>query len=150
MEDQALWHERDISHSSVERVVLPGATTLLHYMLERFRGLLEGLVVRPERMAENLAAGLGLHASSRLLTALVEAGLARHEAYAIVHTHALRAADERVSFRDLVESDPAVTALLSPAALERCFDDRAALRHVDAVIARLELLDGVPAGEGRR
>jgi adenylosuccinate lyase len=150
MEDQALWHERDISHSSVERVVLPGATTLLHYMLERFRGLLEGLVVRPGRMAENLAAGLGLHASSRLLTALVEAGSAREEAYAIVQTHALRAADERVPFRGLVEADPAVTALLSPPALARCFDDRVALRHVDGVIARLDLLDGIQGIEGHR
>ncbi len=97
MEDQALWHERDISHSSVERVALPGATTLLHYMLERFRGLVEGLVVRPERMAENIAAGHGLHASSRVLSALVEAGLSRPEAYAIVQRLALRAADEGAS-----------------------------------------------------
>ena len=73
-EDQALWHERDISHSSVERVALPGATTLLHYMLVRFGSLVDGLVVRPERMAENIDRGLGLHASSRLLTALVEDG----------------------------------------------------------------------------
>ena len=74
MENVALWHERDISHSSVERVALPDATTLLHYMLVRFRGLVEGLVVRPDRMAENIERGLGLHASSRLLTALVEEG----------------------------------------------------------------------------
>ncbi len=147
LEDQALWHERDISHSSVERIALPGATTLLHYMLERFRGLLEGLVVRPGRMAENLAAGLGLHASSRLLTALVEAGLAREEAYHIVQAHALRAADERVALRDLVAADPAVTALLPPATLARCFDDRAALRHVDAVMARLDALDPPIVGE---
>ena len=146
MEDQALWHERDISHSSVERVALPGATTLLHYMLERFRGLLEGLVIRPERMTQNVAAGGGLHASSRLLTALVDAGMGREEAYRIVQGHALRAADEQASFRELVSADQLVTAVLSPAALEACFDDRAALRHVPVVIARLDALVDPPAG----
>jgi adenylosuccinate lyase len=141
MEDQALWHERDISHSSVERIALPGATTLLHYMLERFRGLLDGLVVRPDRMAHNIAAGRGLHASSRVLSALIEAGRPRPEAYGIVQRLALRAADEGASFRALVEVDPAVTAALSGVTIERCFDDRAALRHVATIIARLEALD---------
>ena len=74
LEDQALWHERDISHSSVERVALPGATTLLHYMLVRFTTLVADLVVRPERMAENIERGLGLHASSRVLDALLATG----------------------------------------------------------------------------
>ena len=92
-------------------------------------------------MAQNLAAGHGLHASSRVLSALVEAGLARPEAYAIVQRLALRAADEGVSFRAVVEADPAVTAALSGVAIEGCFDDRAALRHVDTIIARLEALD---------
>jgi adenylosuccinate lyase len=141
MEDQALWHERDISHSSVERVALPGATTLLHYMLERFRRLVDGLVVRPERMAENIERGLGLHCSSRLLTTLVDAGLARSEAYAIVQRNALRAFDERVGFRALVEADPAVTAVLPAEALAQCFDDAAWLAHVPEVMARLERLD---------
>ncbi len=141
MEDQALWHERDISHSSVERVALPGATTLLQYMLERFRGLVEGLVVRPERMAENIERGHGLHASSRLLTTLIDAGMSRPAAYAVVQRNALRAADERTDFRPLVEADPEVAAVLSADALERCFDDRAWLTHIDEVIARLERLD---------
>ncbi len=141
MEDQALWHERDISHSSVERVALPGATTLLQYMLERFRGLVEGLVVRPERMAENIERGHGLHASSRLLTTLIDAGMSRPAAYAVVQRNALRAADERTDFRPLVEADPEVAAVLSADALGRCFDDRAWLTHVDEVIARLECLD---------
>jgi len=141
MEDQALWHERDISHSSVERVALPGATTLLQYMLERFRGLVEGLVVRPERMAENIERGHGLHASSRLLTTLIDAGMSRPAAYAVVQRNALRAADERTDFRPLVEADPEVAAVLSADALGRCFDDRAWLTHVDEVIARLERLD---------
>ena len=127
MEDQALWHERDISHSSVERVALPGATTLLHYMLERFRGLVEGLVVRPERMVENMAAGHGLHASSRVLSALVEAGLARHGGLrASCSASPCSAADERHRpSGPCVEADPAVTAVLPPEVLERCFDDRA-------------------------
>ena len=141
MEDQALWHERDISHSSVERVALRGATTLLHYLLERFRRLVDGLVVRPERMAENIERGLGLHCSSRLLTALVGAGVDRAEAYPLVQRNALRALDERVPFRALVEADPEIRAALGPDELERCFDDQAWLVHVGDVIARLERLD---------
>ena len=140
MEDQALWHERDISHSSGERVALPAATTLLHYMLERFGRLVEGLLVRPERMLENIERGLGLHASSRLLSSLIDAGMARTEAYAVVQRDALHAADERRAFRDIVGADPQVAAVLTAEALERCFDDRAWLTHVDEVIARLERL----------
>ena len=142
LEDQALWHERDISHSSVERVALPGATTLLHYMLVRMRTIVEGLLVRPERMRENIERGLGLFASSRLLTALVESGgLAREDAYAIVQRAALRAADERRPLRELVEADPDVTGVLAPAALAACFDERLALRHVEELISRLDALE---------
>lgn len=142
MEDQALWHERDISHSSVERVALPGSTILLHYMLVRFRRLVDGLVVRPERMRENIERGLGLHASSRLLTALVdEAGLSREDAYAIVQRNALRAADERRPLRELAEADPDVTGTLSAARLAACFDDGAYLVHIEEVIGRLSRLE---------
>ena len=113
-EDQPLWHERDISHSSAERVILPDATILLDYMLVRMTGLIEGLVVRSERMRENIDRGLGLHASSRVLVALVEhGGLSREEAYAIVQRAALRAADERAPLRDLLAVDPAVAQRLS-------------------------------------
>jgi adenylosuccinate lyase len=141
MENQALWHERDISHSSVERVALPGATTLLHYMLVRFRGLLDGLVVRPERMRENIERGLGLHASSRLLSALVErGGMSREEAYAIVQRAALRAADERRPLRELVEADEAVTGTLDLEVIDECFDEARLLRHADEVIGRLDHL----------
>src|SRR4029453_17116325 len=109
LEDQPLWHERDISHSSAERVILPDATILPDYMLVRMTGLIEGLIVRSERMRENIARGLGLHASSRVLVALVEkGGIAREEAYAIVQRAALRAADERAPLRDLLALDPAV------------------------------------------
>ncbi len=140
LEDQALWHERDISHSSVERVALPDATILLDYMLVKFAALVDGLVVRPDRMRENVERGLGLHASSRVLLALVEdAGLSREDAYAIVQRNALRAADERRPLVELLSEDPDASAL-SPEALAGCFDDTAFLRHVPAIMARLERL----------
>jgi adenylosuccinate lyase len=145
LEDEALWHERDISHSSVERVALPDATCLLDYMLVRFTGLIRDLVVRPERMRQNLARGHGLHASGRVLVALVdEGGLSREAAYDIVQRHALRAADEERSLAESLAGDPAVTAALSEAALAACFDDDAHLRHVPEVLARLEALQPIP------
>jgi adenylosuccinate lyase len=142
LEDQPLWHERDISHSSAERVILPDATILLDYMLVRMAGLIEGLVVRSERMRENIERGLGLHASSRVLVVLVErAGLSREEAYVVVQRAALRAADERRPLRDLLAIDPTVAKKLRLADLDACFDDSAFLRHVPAVIARLDSLE---------
>jgi adenylosuccinate lyase len=146
LEDQALWHERDISHSSVERVALPDATTLLDYMLVRFTELMSGLVVRADRMAENVERGLGLHASSRVLLALVEeGGLSREEAYAVVQRDALAASDAGRPLRELLAADPAVTAALPITSLEACFDDAHLLRHVPAVVARLDVLQ--PIGE---
>jgi adenylosuccinate lyase len=142
LEDQPLWHERDISHSSAERVILPDATILLDYMLVKTTGLVEGLVVRSERMRENIERGLGLHASSRVLVALVErGGLSREEAYAIVQRAALRAADERRPLRDLLAVDATVAAKLTLTDLDACFDDAAFLRHVPTVIARLDSLE---------
>jgi adenylosuccinate lyase len=139
LEDQPLWHERDISHSSAERVILPDATILLDYMLVRMSGLIDGLLVRSERMRENIARGLGLHASSHVLIALVDAGgISREEAYGIVQRASLRAADERVPLRDLLAVDPAVAQRMSLARLDACFDDAAYLRHVPEVIARLD------------
>ena len=139
MEDQPLWHERDISHSSAERVILPDATILLDYMLVRTAGLVEGLAVRAERMRENIERGLGLHASSRVLLLLLETpGLSREDAYEIVQRNSLRAADERVPLQGLLAMDPAVAQKLSLADLDACFDDAAVLRHVPAVIARLD------------
>ena len=139
LEDEALWHERDIAHSSVERVALPGATTLLHYMAVRMTRIVEGLVVRSERMRENLARGLGLFASSRLLTALVEqGGLTREDAYAIVQRAALKAADERRQLRELIEGDPDVTGRLSAEQIAACFDIDHQLRHVEMIIHRLK------------
>ncbi len=145
LEDQPLWHERDISHSSAERVILPDATIVLDYMLVKMTGLVEGLIIRSERMRENIARGLGLHASSRVLVTLVESGgMSREDAYAIVQRAALRAADERSSLRDLLAVDPAVAQRLSLAQLDGCFDDAAFLRHVPVIIARLDgLADGL-------
>jgi adenylosuccinate lyase len=141
LEDQPLWHERDISHSSAERIILPDATILLDYMLVRTTGLIEGLIVRSERMRENITRGLGLHASSRVLVALVEkAGIGREEAYAIVQRAALKAADERAPLRDLLAVDPGVAQKLSLTDLDACFDEATFLRHVHEVISRLDRL----------
>ena len=144
MENQPLWHERDISHSSAERVLLPDATILLDYMLVKTRGLIERLVVRPERMRENIERGLGLHASSRVLTSLVEeAGMSREDAYAVVQRNSMLAADERRQLRDALAADPEVAARLSDEALDACFDDAHLLRNVKIALARLD--DLVPA-----
>ena len=141
LENQPLWHERDISHSSAERVILPDATILLDYMLVKMAALLDALLVRGERMRENIERGLGLHASSQVLVALVDvAGLPRDEAYAIVQRAALRAADERRPLRGLLAVDPVVAKRLTLTQLDACFDDAAFLRHVPEVIARLDAL----------
>ena len=142
LENQPLWHERDISHSSAERVILPDATILLDYMLVRMTGLIEGLVVRSERMRENIERGLGLHASSRVLVALVEdGGLSREDAYAVVQRASLRAADERRPFLELLATDSLVASHLTLTQLDACFDDAAFLVHVPELISRLDRLD---------
>ncbi|HEU4672753.1 MAG TPA: adenylosuccinate lyase [Candidatus Limnocylindrales bacterium] len=142
LENQPLWHERDISHSSAERVILPDATILLDYMLVKAAGLVAGLVVRRERMRANLAASLGLHASSRILLALVdEGGLSREDAYAVVQRSSIRAADERLPLRDALAVEPAVAQALPLERLDACFDDAAFVRHVPAIIARLDALE---------
>ncbi len=142
LENQPLWHERDISHSSAERVLLPDATILLDYLLAKVAGLVDGLVVRPERMLENVERGLGLHASSRVLTALVDrGGLTREAAYELVQRAAFVAADARRPLREVLADDPAVTERLDSATLDACFDDRRHLAHVPAVITRLDALD---------
>jgi adenylosuccinate lyase len=151
LENQPLWHERDISHSSAERVILPGATILLDYLLQKTSGLIRDLVVRPERMRENIERGLGLHASSRVLLALVErAGLSREQAYEIVQRASLAAADQRRPLRELLAVEPVVARSLSLADLDACFDDARHLGHVPAVIARLDrLVPREPAATGK-
>jgi adenylosuccinate lyase len=128
LEDVALWHERDISHSSVERVVLPDALQLTVYMLRKATGLADGLVLFPERALENLNQGsLGLVFSQSVLLALVESGLSRDDAYRIVQAAARSSAENRRNFRDVVREDPAVT--LDAAALERAFDVERMVAH---------------------
>src|SRR5215213_10839827 len=140
LENVALWHERDISHSSAERVVVPDAFLALDYMLDRFVWLVEGLVVRPEQMRRNLESSHRLFFSQRVLLALVAAGLARDQAYRIVQRNAMRAWDDEQDFGSLVEADPEITRVLSPDALADAFDLRAYTRHVDAVFQRLRAL----------
>ena len=141
LENQPLWHERDISHSSAERVILPDATILLDYLLQKVTGLVRDLVVRPERMLENIERGLGLHASSRVLLALVErAGISREAAYEVVQRAALAAADQRRPLRDLLAVDATVARKLRLADLDACFDDARYLAHVPDVVARLATL----------
>ena len=140
LENVALWHERDISHSSAERVVLPDAFLALDYMLDRFTWLIEGLVVDAARMRKNLDASHGLVFSQRVLLALVASGLARDDAYRLVQRNALTAWDEERDFHALVASDPEVTARLEPAALAAAFDLGESLRHVDVLFERLGVL----------
>ncbi len=140
LENVALWHERDISHSSAERVVVPDAFLALDYMLDRFAWLVEGLVVRPERMQRNLEASFYLFFSQRVLLALVAGGLSRDDAYRLVQRNAMRAWDEELDFRTLVRVDEEIAAALPPSALEEAFDITAYTRHVDTVFDRLGAL----------
>ncbi len=140
LENVALWHERDISHSSAERVIVPDAFLALDYMLDRFAWLVEGLVVDGDRMARNLAASHGLVFSQRVLLALVEAGLARGDAYRLVQRNALRAWDEERDFRALVEADEEIAAHVGRDALADAFDLDDALRHIDVLFERLAAL----------
>jgi adenylosuccinate lyase len=140
LENVALWHERDISHSSVERVVLPDATIALDYMLDLTAFIIEGLEVDPARMAENLERSFGLIYSQRVLLKLTEAGLARQKAYEIVQRHSMRAWRERRPFYELLAADPAVTERLPPAELKACFDPSWYLRNVNAIFRRAGLV----------
>jgi adenylosuccinate lyase len=140
LENVALWHERDISHSSAERVVLPDAFLALDYMLDRFAWLVDGLLVDAERMRRNLDASHGLVFSQRVLLALVESGLTRDEAYRLVQRNAMKAWDEETDFRTLVESDPEIAGRLGTEGIAAAFDLDDALRHIDVLFERLAAL----------
>jgi adenylosuccinate lyase len=140
LENVALWHERDISHSSAERITLPDSCSLLDYMLGLFTEIVRGLQVYPERMRENLELTQGLVFSQRVLLALIETGLSRQEAYGIVQGHAMRAWKERVAFRSLLEADADVTSRLDAAKLDDIFDYGVYTRHVDDSFRRLGLV----------
>ena len=138
-ENVALWHERDISHSSVERVILPDSTILLDYVLDLTAFIIEGLNVYPERMAENLERSYGLVYSQRVLLKLTDAGLPRQVAYEIVQRNAMRAWKERRSFLGLLAADTEVTDRIPAAELKECFDPAFYLRNVDAIFRRAGL-----------
>ncbi len=140
-ENVALWHERDISHSSVERVIIPDSTTLLHYMLVKTRGVVADMRVYPEHMQRNLELTRGLVYSEGVLLALVEKGLTREDAYALVQRNAMRSWESGDDFRSLLEADEEVTAVLSPDEIDACFDLAKHLRNTNEVFARLESLE---------
>jgi adenylosuccinate lyase len=139
LENVALWHERDISHSSAERVVLPDSSIGLDYILQKAIGLIDGLVVYPERMLENLGATKGLIFSGQLLLALTNKGLSRETAYEWVQRNAMRVWDEGRDFQELVKADEDIKSQLSVAEIERIFSLDHYLRNVDAIYGRLGL-----------
>lgn len=139
-ENVSLWHERDISHSSAERIILPDATTLLDYMLHRFATIVDNLTVFPENMKRNMDATLGLIFSQRLLLQLIDKGLSREAAYDLVQPKTAQAWDEQRSFRQLVESDAAITAILSPEHIADAFDYTYHLKEVDTIFQRVGLI----------
>lgn len=140
LSDVALWHERDISHSSVERVILPDSTTLTHYILVRLNRLLSGLVVDTDRMRENVWSSHGLVFSQPVLLALVAAGMSRDDAYRIVQRTAMKAWEQRSSFRQLLDEDPEV--VVAPEILDEAFDLERALRHGHRTIEALDAISG--------
>ena len=138
-ENVALWHERDISHSSAERVILPDATITLNYMLNRFGNIVKNLTVFPENMKRNMGRTFGLIYSQRILLALIDKGLAREEAYDTVQPLAMQAWDEQVQFRTLVDASEKITSFLTKEELDDCFDYNYHLQHVDMIFERLGL-----------
>jgi adenylosuccinate lyase len=143
-ENVALWHERDISHSSVERVILPDSTILIDYLLAKTAELIDRLLVYPERMKKNLESTGGLIFSGQLLLDLAEAGMMREDAYKLVQSHAMRAWTEDLVFRDEVARDAAITGLLSAEKLAKTFDYTRQLGNVDAIFERV--VGGVGGG----
>ena len=140
-ENVALWHERDISHSSVERIIVPDATQLLDYMLCRFRGILENLVVYPENMMENIYRTKGVIFAQRVMNALIGKGLSREEAYDTVQPIAMRAWKEGLDYRSLLEKDAKVPSLLSPEELASCFDMDYYFKNVDYIFRKVGIQD---------
>ncbi|MBH0171164.1 adenylosuccinate lyase [Fictibacillus sp. 18YEL24] len=138
-ENVSLWHERDISHSSAERVILPDATITLNYMLNRFGNIIKNLTVFPENMKRNMERTYGLIYSQRVLLKLIDKGMAREEAYDTVQPKAMQAWEEGVQFRTLVEAEQKITEKLTPEEISECFDYSYHLSHVDTIFDRLGL-----------
>jgi adenylosuccinate lyase len=145
MENVALWHERDISHSSVERVILPDSTILIDYMLVRMTDLIRNLIIYPQRMKQNLELTGGLVYSQRILLALIEKGAQRKDAYEAVQRCAMSAWKGRAGFHDLVSKDPFITKRLTHGQIQACFDPKYYLRHVDTIFKRV-----FGAGRGKK
>ncbi|WP_216830194.1 adenylosuccinate lyase [Alkalihalobacterium elongatum] len=139
-ENVPLWHERDISHSSAERVILPDATIALNYMLNRFGNIVKNLTVFPENMKRNMDRTYGLIYSQRVLLSLIDKGMVREEAYDLVQPKAMEAWEKGIQFRELVEQEERITSLLSPEEINECFDYNHHLKHVDTIFERLGLV----------
>jgi adenylosuccinate lyase len=149
MENIALWHERDISHSSVERVILPDSFIALDHMLRRFTRIVKGMVVHPERMRENLERSRGVVFSGSVLLELARRGVSREQAYEWVQRNAMRSSREALSFRELLLADADVRGVLDAAAIDRVFDLDVQLKHVDAIFARVFADAPAPLAAGR-
>ncbi|WP_100406192.1 adenylosuccinate lyase [Bacillus solitudinis] len=138
-ENVPLWHERDISHSSAERVIIPDATIALNYMLNRFANIVKNLTVFPENMKRNMTRTYGLIYSQRVLLSLIDKGMAREEAYDLVQPRAMEAWEKGVQFRELIDAEERVTSMLSKEEIDECFDYNHHLKHVDTIFTRLGL-----------
>ncbi|HET7656697.1 MAG TPA: adenylosuccinate lyase, partial [Bacillales bacterium] len=138
-ENMPLWHERDISHSSAERIILPDATIALNYMLNRFGNIIKNLTVFPENMKRNMDRTFGLIYSQRVLLALIDKGMSREDAYDLVQPKAMEAWETETQFRELVEGESRITEKLTPAEIEDCFDYSYHLKNVDMIFERLGL-----------
>jgi adenylosuccinate lyase len=136
-ENVALWHERDISHSSAERIIIPDSTTLADYLLNKTANLIETLVVYPQRMLANLESTHGLVFSGQLLLDLVESGVSREDAYRVVQDHAMRAWKEDLDFHQSILNDPEIGARVPRAKIERAFDLKRQLQNIDKIFARV-------------
>jgi adenylosuccinate lyase len=145
LENVPLWHERDISHSSVERVILPDSTTLVDYLLQKTTNLIDTMFVYPKRMLANLESTKGLVFSGQLLLDLVERGVSREDAYRLVQGHAMRAWKEDLDFHQLVLADENITSRVPARQIEHAFDLKRQLRNIDKIFARV-----FKEGEARR
>ncbi|HUU51172.1 MAG TPA: adenylosuccinate lyase, partial [Nitrospinota bacterium] len=143
MENIPLWHERDISHSSVERIIIPDSTILLDYMLFKFTDLIDTLLVYPENMKRNLKMTHGLIYSQRILLELAKKGITREKAYELVQRNALESWEEGVEFYELVSSDEEIKKLLTKEELDACFDLDYHLKHVDTIFERVFKEDSI-------
>jgi adenylosuccinate lyase len=136
-ENVALWHERDISHSSAERIIIPDSTTLADYLLNKTANLIETMFVYPQRMLANLESTHGLVFSGQLLLDLVESGVSREDAYRVVQSHAMRAWKEDLDFRELILKDPEIGGRVPRAKIERAFDLKRQLKNIDKIFGRV-------------